>query len=146
MPGSPKIYSVEEANAVLPRLRAIAARQCRRMAAIEAAIQQLRGQVDSAPADLYTRDGDTTAVIALKTRLRRLIAAFREEWDAVERHGVVVTDVRAGVVDFYTRRGGCVACLCWRYGESTVSHWHPVGEGFDARRPLEVDAIPRRLN
>jgi hypothetical protein len=146
MRGSPKIYSVEEANAVLPRLRSIAARQCLRVAAIEAAIEQLRGQLDAAPADLYIRDGDTSAVIALKTRLRRLIAALRDGWDAVERDGVVVTDVRAGVVDFYTRRGGCLACLCWCYGEPTVSYWHPPGAEFDARRPLEADAIPRRLN
>ena len=46
------------------------------------------------------------------------------------------TNLTLGLVDFPHRRNGRVVNLCWKYGETTVAHWHGLDEGFANRRPL----------
>jgi hypothetical protein len=50
--------------------------------------------------------------------------------------GGTIKDLALGLVDFPHRRQGRVVNLCWKYGESCVSHWHGLDEGFANRRPL----------
>lgn len=61
------------------------------------------------------------------------IQACAEELDDV---GVELRDWSVGVVDFPCRTGGREVCLCWRYGEDRVSHWHEADAGTDARKPI----------
>lgn len=146
MPGKPQIYSVQQANALLPRLNVILARQAERMSAIESTIEQLRAMTPVAPPDLHPHPEDPPRLAEIKARLRNLIAAFRSDWETVEGLGVVVKDVRLGLVDFYGERDGELVWLCWRYGEPAVAYWHPLDQDASARRPLEAVEIPRTLN
>jgi hypothetical protein len=50
--------------------------------------------------------------------------------------GGTIKDVALGLVDFPHRRDGRVVNLCWKYGETRVSHWHGLDEGFANRKPL----------
>ena len=50
--------------------------------------------------------------------------------------GGTIKDLSLGLVDFPHRRGGRVVNLCWKYGETSVTHWHGMDEGFANRRPL----------
>jgi hypothetical protein len=40
-------------------------------------------------------------------------------------------------VDFPAQLGGRTVYLCWRYGETAVTHWHELNTGFSGRRPIE---------
>jgi hypothetical protein len=55
---------------------------------------------------------------------------------SIQGHGVLVKDVNAGLLDFPSEREGRVVFLCWRVGESGVSHWHELDEGFSGRHRL----------
>ena len=50
--------------------------------------------------------------------------------------GGTIKDLALGLVDFPHRRRGRVVNLCWKYGETSVSHWHGLDEGFANRKPL----------
>jgi len=50
--------------------------------------------------------------------------------------GGTMKDLALGLVDFPHRRRGRVVNLCWKYGETSVSHWHGLDEGFANRKPL----------
>ena len=50
--------------------------------------------------------------------------------------GGTIKDLALGLVDFPHRRDGRVVNLCWKYGETRVSHWHGLDEGFANRKPL----------
>ena len=51
--------------------------------------------------------------------------------------GIVVRDVRSGLIDFPTVREGRIVHLCWRRGEPLrIEFWHEVDAGFAGRQPL----------
>jgi hypothetical protein len=118
---------------------------------VRAAVALLRGSVAevrvAAPvvqsfADRASATGGTQPTAA--ERLARGRFRDAEETAAralaeLEALGVVVKDAARGLVDFPSLRDGEVVELCWLDGEEAVSHWHPVGEGFAGRRPLDDD-------
>jgi hypothetical protein len=59
--------------------------------------------------------------------------------DRLAEEGVQVKDPEQGLVDFPARRAGRTVWLCWKVGESSVSHWHEVDAGFAGRRTIDED-------
>ena len=49
---------------------------------------------------------------------------------------IVVRDLDEGIVDFPALIDGEEVYLCWREGETGVTHWHSPDTGFAGRRPL----------
>ncbi len=68
--------------------------------------------------------------------VERLTRRVREGLDAIVRLGGVPKDLGLGLVDFPHLRDGEEVNLCWKYGEREVHHWHGLGEGYAARKPL----------
>ncbi|MBK8269836.1 MAG: DUF2203 domain-containing protein [Planctomycetes bacterium] len=60
-----------------------------------------------------------------------------EELDQI---GCQLKDWQRGIVDFLAFINGRPVELCWRFGESCVSHWHEVDAGFRGRQALEDHA------
>lgn len=55
----------------------------------------------------------------------------------IQSMGCVVKDIESGLVDFYFNNNGEIVCLCWKFGEQRISHWHPINEGFKTRREIK---------
>jgi hypothetical protein len=66
----------------------------------------------------------------LKTEIIRII-------QRIEAMGCVMKDIDLGLVDFPSYRDGTPIYLCWKAGESEVTFWHGVDEGFSERKPLD---------
>ena len=131
-----KIFSVEEANRLIPALEgtletlvgiAKGATALRREIEVLGAIAG-SGATEESPDVLALRDKERLQAEALER--------FRSELGAIARHGCILRDLELGLVDFYTMAQGRVVCLCWRRGEPKIEHWHPLDEGFSGRRPL----------
>jgi hypothetical protein len=57
--------------------------------------------------------------------------------ERIQGMGIVVRDVRSGLIDFPSIRGGRVIHLCWRRGEPlAIRWWHELDAGFGGRQPL----------
>jgi hypothetical protein len=131
-----KIFSVDEANRLLPDLEA----SLDSLSAIAREATALRREIEVLAAIAGSGASEESAdVRSLREKERAqaaLLTRFRADLESVARHGCILRDLDLGLVDFYTMAHGRVVCLCWRRGEPRIEHWHPLDEGFSGRRPL----------
>ncbi|MGD0075478.1 MAG: DUF2203 domain-containing protein [Candidatus Binataceae bacterium] len=127
-----KLFSREEANQLVPRLEEIVRR-------LQLLGHQLReGLKDLCQAEPEVRDDgmDLDKVIEEHPQLRALAEEMAELATQVEEYGCFLKDIDLGLVDFPSELDNEVVFLCWQFGESQLSAWHSVDEGFASRRPL----------
>jgi hypothetical protein len=135
-----KLFRLEEANAIVPRLHAL-------MERLQRGALRLRDEVTG----LARETGTDAATLSPEVLLRHRPAArvLVEELDAIvheiERSGAHLKDVQLGLVDFPSERDGELVYLCWQFGESEIAFWHRIEDGFAGRRPLPGSAPPRWL-
>jgi hypothetical protein len=124
-----KIFTVAEANALLPTVRDILSKIQRahkrlfshRKAAKDAAegAEQGGGGMPDGP------------------RYAALLVELTSQTSELEALGVQLKDFNRGLVDFPSLRDGQVVLLCWQIGEGDeLQWWHHVEEGFAGRTPL----------
>jgi len=57
--------------------------------------------------------------------------------DEIQSRGVIVRDVRSGLIDFPALRDNQEIYLCWRRGEPLrIEWWHPTSTGIAGRQRL----------
>jgi hypothetical protein len=147
---TPRIWTVEEANDVVPQLASLVERQLALAGEIERCWKRLIELVAAPsvrPEELLAlaRRGDDEAR-ACERELSARIAAYESGWRDVEDLGVVVKDPQIGLCDFYGRVDGRLVWLCWRHGEGEVGHYHDLDAGYAGRRPLTPAKRARLLN
>jgi hypothetical protein len=127
-----KIFTVDEANRMLPLVGRIAddivatyAEVNQALAAYEAS--KLRADADPAEGpELQRKDREVGDVL---DRFQGLI-------QEIEALGGTVKDYERGFIDFYGDVGGEIVYLCWSRGETAIGHWHRLDEGYAKRRDL----------
>lgn len=129
MPTDP-VYTVTEARALIPQVRAVL---------LQLALE--RRQADASHEALHRRLGSGAHTEdAQRGRLEADTAEFRARARALLEHleslGVVVRDLETGLVDLPTIRDGEPAWLCWRLDDPDLAWWHSTREGYASRRPL----------
>ena len=130
-----RTFSRAEAEALLPTVdRVLAEAQvlAERLRVAEAAAQAEHWKVRANGHLPVAPTGQATAAERRKTadQLARLI-------DRLQALGVVVRDIRGGLVDFPHQREDRIVYLCWRRGEPyEIRFWHEVDAGFAGRQPL----------
>jgi len=142
----PRLFTLEEANALVPTLHRLVGRQMLRQAEIEDRLRQLKRAAGPDLHDLEIAEDDTVEIRQLKTDLMERIAAYEEGWQEVSSLGAVVKDTRTGLVDFYGHLEGRTVWLCWRYGEEKIDFFHELDSGFSGRKPLGPAARQKLLN
>jgi hypothetical protein len=143
---SPPVFTLEAVNALVPRLRDLMEVQMERRSEIEQRLDLLAGFIGRTPESIQVEDEDPPRVRQLKRELVVRVDAYRAAWREVDEMGAVLKDPRTGLVDFYGRVDGNLVCLCWKYGEDAVTHYHALTEGFSGRKPIEPRMRQRHLN
>lgn len=124
-----KIFTVEEANALLPEVRIIAAKIQR----AHRKLSQFREQAKEAAKAAEQGGGGMANGVVYATILSDLTTQMAE----LEALGVQLKDFERGLVDFPSLRDGRVVLLCWQLGEGDeLEWWHDVDAGFAGRTPL----------
>lgn len=141
---TPRVFTIEEATALVPELKRLVGRQMLRQEEIEQRASKLVARTGESPPDLEPGDDDAPDVRALKADLLERIAAYREGWHEVAATGAVIKDTRAGLIDFYGQLDGRMVWLCWKLGEDAIEWFHELDSGFSARKRLDP-AIRRTL-
>jgi hypothetical protein len=134
-----RIYSVADANALVPVLFD-AATSIKRL---QSEMESLKEQID----DLEAVRGPQISAegSAERGEYERYVMEFearRREFAAqiarLEEIGAELKDPQSGLIDFYAQRaGGETVYLCWRLGEERIRFWHSLRGGFAGRRPIE---------
>jgi hypothetical protein len=124
-----KIFTVQEANALLPEVRIIAGKIQR----AHRKLSQFRDEAKEAAAAAERGGGGMANGVAYATVLTDLTTQMAE----LETLGVQLKDFERGLVDFPSLRDGRVVLLCWQLGEGDeLEWWHDVDAGFAGRTPL----------
>jgi hypothetical protein len=131
-----RIYSLEEARALLPRvvplLKALA-EAARESARIEAIANTERKGV--------TGDGQLLSNPWAEPQGRATLEQHRAVVDRslgeLQAMGIEVKDPYRGLIDFYHERDGQIVYLCYLLGEPGIQAWHTLDGGFAGRQPLE---------
>lgn len=145
-PRPDRIFTIEAACALVPHLSSLVERQLALGSDIDKRLRRVRRVV---PADasgglsLEPSASDSATIAEDKIALVELVNTYEAGWREVQALGVVVKDPRAGLCDFYGHIAGKLVCLCWRYGEQTITHYHDIDAGFAGRKPI---AEARRLS
>ncbi len=131
MQRQPRLFSYEEATALLPVLRPLLR-----------AIQEKKRELDEVRLQLeqYTpamrTNGHAAVAAQLEAKLRDLIDSLGEDVGEIQDMGIEVKDLNMGLVDFPTLRNGRVVNLCWMVNEAQIDFWHEIDTGFAGREPL----------
>jgi hypothetical protein len=119
-----RTYTVEEANAAVPALRA--------------QLERIRGSRHTLIAssrritDALAADGGGVAGSDWFEASRQL----RADVEDLSEKGILLRDPEGGLVDFPAEREGRIVFLCWRADEDAVGWWHEQDSGFVSRRRL----------
>ena len=120
-----RVYTVEEADALLPELR-------ERLARIRDARQTMLRHAEVVRERVVEDGGGAHPGPAY----REATETLRRELERLAEEEIVLRDPKSGLVDFPGERDGERVWLCWLLGEERVGHWHPLDTGFAGRRPL----------
>lgn len=118
-------FTLEEANALLPVIEPLMAELVER----RSYVVNLAKEVGPALQDMRSNVGGPRFA-----ELTQEFAAIERLISSIQAHGCVIKDINVGLVDFLANRNGRDVYLCWRYGETAVTHYHDLHTGFNDRR------------
>ena len=135
-----RIFTVGEANRLVGEMEAVIAE-----------IERLRSQLEQHSRELGILDA-LWGLKVLETenpdhgefeRHRAAIDRIVARIEGLVRNDILARGIRFptggiehGLLDFPTTLDDRVVYLCWKRGESQVSHWHEINGGFAGRQPL----------
>jgi hypothetical protein len=136
-----RYFTVEEANARLPLVRAILQdivalyEEVHERRERLARIRQIRGgqHSDNSPYSDELRQAE----LELDKDIARL-EAFAAE---LRELGAELKDPVIGLIDFLTQIDGRDAYLCWKLGEDDIQYWHDLDSGFRGRQSLMEESV-----
>ncbi len=129
-----RYFTLEEARSMLPWLS-------RQFDKLEAARQEEdRRQQDTVNVYRMSRTNGKGGVEKEFSESRKAVEKAMNRTTALANEitdrGIIVRQMRAGLVDFLSHREGQDIFLCWLRGEEDIAFWHGVHEGYASRKPL----------
>ena len=129
-----RTFTLAEADALVPWLE-------QRFAAMQPMRDALAAQQETLLALLQRRrsNGHSSSeeeIAEAQHETARLTARLQDALSEITRRGILVRDIRRGLVDFPSWRHDAIVHLCWQRGEPAVAWWHPTDTGFAGRQRL----------
>jgi hypothetical protein len=124
-----KLFTIEEANALLPSVREILQKIQRSRRRLATFRREAKLAAEGAEQGGGGMEGGALYAIVL--------THFTAQMTELEALGVQLKDFDRGLVDFPSLREGRVVLLCWQLGEGDeLEFWHDMDAGFSGRTPL----------
>jgi hypothetical protein len=121
-----KFYTVDEANALLPKLKPLLQRirDTQQALAEDKTVAAVREKASHNGGGLPAR------------HLSELTRTLERDLHQLQEWGIVLRDPSIGLIDFFHQRQGETVFLCWKLGELKVDWWHPIQTGIAGRERL----------
>jgi len=131
---SKKRFTVEEANAMLPLVRAIT----QDLANLSRDVIDRRERLAHLLAGRERNRDDpySSELVQVEDELRRDVERLQGYVAELRELGVEPKSGEEGLVDFPAAIDGRTVYLCWRLGEPEVLYWHEIDAGFQGRQRL----------
>ena len=129
-----KLFTVEQANNMLPLVRAIVTD----LAQLYQELVDRQQRLDHLTAGREHDSGDPYSdelreMEAGMERDRQRLRGFVQE---LRELGVQCKDPAQGLIDFPSQMDDRIVYLCWKLGEPEVLYWHELDAGFAGRQSL----------
>ncbi|MGC4004344.1 MAG: DUF2203 domain-containing protein [Pirellulales bacterium] len=137
-----KVFTLEQANAMLPLVRAIVtdlARLSQDVVERRERLAMMRSTPRGEGSDVYRQEHEQ-----IQTDLRNDSDRLREYIEELQTLGVQPKNGPEGIVDFPCIMDGRVVNLCWKLGEARIEHWHDLDSGFAGRQSLPAEWLHGR--
>jgi hypothetical protein len=151
----PRTFSLAEAKSLLPELKAMLVLAKNELNHHGLSVQAANSQYklcQNALASVNTKAVNPPELTELRgcrqdfqKAIENLSAAQHDyleclsTWtERISNSGVLLRDLRTGLLDFPAKDGQFEYFLCWRLDEEEIAYWHLANDGFTGRRPLAV--------
>lgn len=148
---SQKLFTLDEARQLIPTLRQMLIDANEELAEKQEAVRAANECYEDAESEL-DRHGESAEIEHLRALRSRFQDAIYELssaqncyisrlnfWvDAITETGVILRDLREGLLDFPCCENGFEYLLCWRMDEADIKFWHLGNDGFIGRKPLSA--------
>lgn len=134
-----KLFTIEQANATLPLVRAITEdlqRLSLDVSERRERLSHLQSGRDSESQDPYSEE-----LAEIEAELEQDTARLTDYVDELEQLGVEPKNGSLGLIDFPAEIDGRQVYLCWKLGESELLCWHELDAGFAGRQPLTAGSF-----
>ena len=134
-----KLFTIEQANAMLPLVRAITSD----LAHVAHEVVERRNRLQLLMAGRQLKAGDPYAeeLAQIEKEIEKDAARLQDYVAELRELGVEPKGAVDGLVDFPALVDGRLVFLCWKLGESEVTHWHNIDAGFSGRQSLVAGSI-----
>jgi hypothetical protein len=134
-----KLFTIEQANAVLPLVRAITTDLVR--LAREVMERRERLALLSAGRNASAKDPYMEELTQIEEELDKDTEQLEVYVEELRQLGVEPKSGPEGLVDFPAMMDDRLVFLCWKLGESEVLHWHELDAGFRGRQSLVAGSV-----
>ena len=124
-----RYFSLEQANRSLVLVRRITAD-------ILSDYQKVLDQQEIL--ELHQRAHDDEPARQTQSQIVELVERLQSLADELVEMGAEMRDWAEGIIDFPCLRDGREIQLCWRHGESEITHWHHTDQACSARLAIET--------
>ncbi|MFZ0479598.1 MAG: DUF2203 domain-containing protein [Terriglobales bacterium] len=129
-------FFLDEAQMLLPVLESLLKQAIQGKKLIE----DVDSELQSIAQRVFLNGGMRLNVVHLAQRRAEREKAIHRVKDAlgeIDATGVQVKDIDIGLLDFPCKVEGEIVLLCWKLGESKITHWHGTHEGFAGRKAID---------
>jgi hypothetical protein len=133
---SDRTFTLDEAQLLLPVLESL----LRTGIDSKKLVEEVDGEMQALSQRIFINGGTHVDVVATARRKAQRAKAEQKAKDAlaeIDSIGVQVKDLDIGLLDFPCEVEGEIILLCWKMGESSITHWHGMTEGFAGRKPID---------
>jgi hypothetical protein len=134
-----KLFTVEEANATLPLVRAIASDMA--ILARDVVERRERLALLTKGRDLQEDSPYREELVQVEQELEKDAQRLQGYVDELTQLGVEPKNAIEGLLDFPSVMDGRVVYLCWKLDEPEVLHWHEIDAGFAGRQSLTAGSV-----
>jgi len=131
-----RTFTLDEAQTLLPVLESLLKRAIHGKKLIE----EVDAELQETAHHVFLNGGTFVNVVHLarrKAEREKSIQRIKDAIAEIDAIGVQVKDLDIGLLDFPCKVDGEIILLCWKLGETGITHWHGTSEGFAGRKPID---------
>jgi hypothetical protein len=136
----PRFFTLLEAEHLLPEVERLIRSLQEQKQSYEQAETELTG-VSQRIALLGGTIPPQNRILQLRARKDASARNLKAMVEGIQELGCQLKDLEMGLVDFPTLYQDQEVYLCWKLGESGISFWHHVEDGYRGRRPIDSDFL-----
>lgn len=140
----PRFFKLSEAEALLPRVEPAIREAIFLMQEHSAADQKLKQETQRIMM-LGGADINREEMAQQRARREASAVALAAAVEKIHDLGCQVKDLQMGLVDFPSLYRNEEVLLCWKLGESSITYWHGLQEGFRGRKPIDQDFLDHHM-